>query len=474
MFLAVIVSLLIVAGVGASGYFILDRANHDKKLEQKEFLWITAGLVFICLPAFLYGGKELAIHSQVTFVENWGGFELKVLTETFQCHESSEQGGSTGGCSHYYDTDSYEHWVSEGHYEGDDKNRHWVDTSHNETRWRQLPYTDTETTWTIATTLGDYTVGNHWLPDHPELHRLGNRWGSYDSLDHSLSFGTPSSWTAAALRLQTGNPGPVTAQRDYPNYVLASQDSILKNNNDSIGRYLKASLMPALNSTLNGPYYLNRVYSVGVPLTGAWENAVDWFDAAFGAQMQGDLQIVIVNANEVTDPDNYHGALVAYWESPAFKKNALSKNSVLLTIGTTDGKTIAWVRAATGMPMGNEGLLLQLQNDLKGQPLDPVVLLGHPHATLSAAQDSVTVTMGDGVVAKILTGENKFVRVRMDSHDKNSPGFEYLLREIEPTYWQWVGIIFGVFAFSCLVWGIAIFQGVPRLREMIANLASRR
>ena len=88
-------------------------------------------------------------------------------------------------------------------------------------------------------------------------------------------------------------------------------------------------------------------------------------DAALGSTLQGDLHLVIVDAKKISDPDNYSNALVAYWLSPKFGKDALSKNGIVVVLGTSDGKTVDYTYAAgadllTGQTVGhNQSLSLK-------------------------------------------------------------------------------------------------------------------
>ncbi len=129
----------------------------------------------------------------------------------------------------------------------------------------------------------------------------------------------------------------------------------------------------------------------------------------------------------------------------------------MIVVGTKDGKTIEWARAATGMPLGNEHLVIQIQNDLKGAALEPASLLGNPVAKV-ISDEKVAVTTSDGLLEKVVWGANKFTRVHMKPRD-GSGGFTYLLNEIEPTTGQMTGILFVVLLFGCIGWGICIFHG---------------
>ena len=449
MGLLIIYGVLIVLAVGLGALYYLNATNHDKKLTLQEFWWITGGMMLVFVPLFSWGMSELAIQSAVTFHENLGGFETAANLTVTTCDRD-------GSCQHHYDCDPYKVVDQEAYT--DDKGKHHDEESH--TAYHDCPYTTEEWTFTVDSTVGSFTIAPANLPTNPDSHRW--RWSQYVPSD--LPSGVPDFWTKAKARLDGNQPGPVTARHDYDNYILASQTTVLKNHSDSIDSYKKAGLLPPINSQIEGFYWLNRVYLVGTTGLDAdvWGNASNRFDAAFGSLLQGDLHVVIVNANTVTNPDNYELALLSYWQSSAFKKDALSKNGVILILGTRDNKTIEWARAATGMPIGNEGLVLDLQNGLKGKPLDPVSLFGHPTAGLNGS--SVNITIGDGTLQSILWGPHKFQRVHMGGKDSNgsSQGFSYLLREIEPTTTEYVLILLGELLAACAAWGFAIYHPVAR------------
>src|SRR5262249_8718371 len=161
----------------------------------------------------------------------------------------------------------------------------------------------------------------------------------------------PDFWTQADNRIRAGNPGPVTARRDYENYILASQSSILHKYSGAIDQYKKDGVLPKINSSVYGFYYEDRVYFVGVQPAGNWQWYINKFNAALGLALQGDLHLVIVNSNKVGNPDEYTQALVAYWQSKDFDRDDLSKNGIVVVVGTKDGTTVDWARAATGMPV---------------------------------------------------------------------------------------------------------------------------
>lgn len=207
--------------------------------------YLVAGIVMVFALALgtSWIGYKIAVSNVVTYNEFWGGFELKAYPVVYQCHESAESEGNhdTGGCTNTYHADefSYQVWVSSQECTTDSKGKQTCrDTSHWETHWqyRDVPYTDTETDWMVDTTLGAYNLGPHWLPANPSAHRIAPQHDGMAGLP-DLPSGVPAKWQEALDRIARGAPGPVTAQRHYPNYILATENNLLLRRNPDISQY---------------------------------------------------------------------------------------------------------------------------------------------------------------------------------------------------------------------------------------------
>lgn len=442
----------IVVALGYAAKVYGEKTKAEWEIDNREFLIASLAMCLVVIPLTLWAGRHMAINSQVTFYENWNGWETRAVWLKTTCVRD-------GSCRHTYDCDPYT--VTEYYdcsYTDSNGKRVSKTCDRQVTKYHSCPYASEEWYFGVKTTLGDHTIAGANVPTDPQKHR----YRYYVAVPSYLQSGVPDRWTAVKNRLDAGNPGPVTERRSYENYILASQRSIIKRFNDSVDGYLKANLLPKLNSSVYDFYYLNRVYTVGVTLSADWQPAINRFNAAFGSTLQGDLHVVIVDAGQISNPDNYTGALMAYWQGPTFEKDALSKNAMVIVLGTKDGKTVDWARASTGMPIGNEHLVMQLQNELKGVALEPTTLLGYPTAKVLDDR-KVAVTTSDGVLEKIVWGANRFTRVHMKPRDGQG-GFTYLLNEIEPTTGQMIGILFVVLFLGCIAWGICIFYGPVRSR----------
>lgn len=478
-------SILIAVAVGLYVHYSKHPLLNDIKIPPWEYSVITLLLVFAINPAVTTVGYKMAVTHQTTFNEFLSGVELQPTSVTCHCHESEEEGGSTGGCTHYYDVDSYtvQVWVPEvSHMEpnADGKGSHKVvDTpGHYEprTKWRQRPYTTTETTWIIPSTVGDYDVGQSWLPENPEAHRLMPTWGqdSNDALDTSLPSGTPAAWTAANNRVLAGKPGPVTKEGTYLNYILPSVNTRLRQYSSDIARYQKAGLLPELGHDVYGYYYVDGAYFEGVNVANKadWQYKLAKLNALLGSNLQGRLYVVVVDANKVSEHEttDYIAAVTAYWQSPKFAKDAVSKNAIIVALGSKDGTHVDWADASTGMPRGNEAMLYDLSHNLAGAALDPTALFGDlTLATGPGAKGgySVSATNNDGAIGKILFGPDKFQRVSMSM-------YTYLKGDVVLSGGEVTLILIVDFIFSLLAWaGIALW-GIPALQDWQASRSSGR
>jgi len=474
-------SILIAVAIGLYVHYSKHPLLNDIKIQPWEYSAITLFLVFGLNLAITSVGHNMAVTNLTTFNELLTGAELQPVYQVNQCHESSEQGGSTGGCVHTYDVDSYQVYIPEqSHMEADADGKggsHKVVDSpaHYETRWRQRPYTTTEITWTIPTTLGDYLVGANWLPENPQAHRLMPEWGQdrNDALDTSLPSGTPSAWTAANNRVQAGQPGPVTKEGTYLNYIMASVNTRLKTYSSDIKRFQKAGLLPELGHNVYGYYYVDGVYFEGMNVANQadWQYKLAKLNAMVGTDLQGRLYVVVVNANTVSEHEttDYIAAITAYWQSPKFGKDAVSKNAIIVALGTKDGKTVDWSDASTGMPRGNEALLYDLAHNLNGTKLDPTVLFGDLTLVPTPKGNGYTISANNnnGAVAAILFGPDKYQRVHMSS-------YSYLKGDVQLTGGEITLILLVNFLFSIIAWGVIAFWAVPAYQDWRSGRSSGR
>ncbi|HEY9784813.1 MAG TPA: hypothetical protein V6D17_05375 [Candidatus Obscuribacterales bacterium] len=444
---------LIVLAIGLAAKYFLDRKEHELRITWGEFGVASAILLLIVIPLTAWIGLKIAFQNSVTYHEFWGGYEVEAKWIVVKTSRD-------GAGAHKYDCDPYQVWVvDQPAYTDKDGNYH-PEQGHYETRYHRCPYTTEEWTFVVRTTLGDYYIAENWLPTNPEQYRYRSPEGYSRRAPSHLPRGIPLFWQKAKERIDGNQPGPVTARRNYENYILASENTILKKYSQDIARYQKEGVLPALNASVEEFYFADRVYFVGVnPPPGDWQRMANYFNGAFGMDLQGDLHLVVVDANKINDPDNYIAALAAYWQSPAFGKDAFSKNGLLVVLGTADGQTVRWARAITGMPRGNERLLIDIRDQMPGTKLDPEVIFGPPRGELYQDQGKtyVRVVHSSGKLEQIVWGADKFERVRMRD-------YRYMIHEIEPTAGQKAWIYVAIVFFGCMAWGICIRVGTPYYR----------
>lgn len=460
MLLLGFLAVLVAAGAGLAVKYFLDRSGSMQEITWKEFVISLLVIALVVTPIVLKVGWDAAKENQLTFHENWNGWELEAIQQEIFCYKD-------GPCWHDYSCEPYQQIHYYETCDDDGCTTHYYYT----TEYHSCPYTEVETTYVVKTTLGDYTIAQHQLPSNPEAHRWTDTY-DYDSripsyvLDQA-GVGIPPFWAAAQERIAIGEPGPVTARMDYENYILASGHTILRQYSGAIERYLADGLLPDVQSTVYDWYLAEKVYFVGYTPADqeAWQCALGYLNGALGTELQGDLHLVIADADLIQDPDEYILALKAHWQNPeVFGRDALSKNAVVVVVGTEDGQNVAWMRATTGMPIGNESLIVAVRA-VKDIPLVPETLVGDVTGDFyQKSKDDGTTKLavrglhGEGVLERLLWGmddeSTRYTRVSMTSNDLEDVGlgFTYLYNEIEPTTSQKAWILFFTFLGSAGIW----------------------
>jgi len=361
-----------------------------------------------------------------------------------------------------YDCDPY---IVEVPYEcGDAKQSRTCYRS--ETRYHSCPYVDNEYTYTVTTTLGDYTIDSSRFPVNPQQ----SRWRRFkripDRVIERAGVGEPEFWSRARNRIDRGIPGPVTKVTSYDNYVLASRSTILKQYAKLADEYVEQNLLPKIGQGITPDtfYRSQKVHRVGcsTPVE-PWNTRLEYLNGAFGNELHGEIQLVLVcDERVISDPDSYRLALEAYWQSTeVFGRSALPKNSVVVIIGTKDGKTVSWGRAFTGMPIGNESLITALESRFRASrevPWTPKAVIGEVNGQVVRAGDifKARSVRSSAVLTDTLWGvgnqSTRFARVSMSAKDTNDigTGFKYLAKDVE---------LKGVHKFLILLF-VSIFAGI--------------
>lgn len=469
MFLLIVYIVVGLALAGIAIKLLLDRQNSVMEITWQEYGIGMAAVVVISLGV-VYFGTGVAQKSLVTFHENWNGWEKSAVKQEIACKRD-------GSCWHDYDCDPYPVPVTYSCNCDDDGCSVCLRI---ETHYHSCPYVTVETTYEVDTTLGNYTIASHCMPASPEQTRweFGKRRlrAIPQSVLGNACIGEPPFWTKVEGRIIAKAPGPVTARKSYDNYVLASEQTILKGYSSNVERF--KSKLPPLQAVVREHYSLDRVYSIGCGTddTREWQDRLARVNGAFGSELRGDLHVVrICDQSIASEPDAYAIALKAHWQnSKVFGRDALSKNSVVLIVGASpDGASVSWARAFTGMPIGNEHLIASLQSRLIATAFTPEAILG---TIVTAEKDGkILATRVNGVVPHTLWGDEnaltRFTRVSMKSEDKddNGSGFAYLSFDIKPTLKQQLLIALLAFIAGCAVWTVFAFVGNPRRRNSFIN-----
>lgn len=441
------VGLAVIAGLTIKFLLEFNPQSFEGRISWREFAIGTALIAVVLVPLTIHIGWKAARANNLSFNEYYNGWEVRAIAQPIACERD-------GSCRYEYDCDPYPVIVS---YSCNCDEDGCSVCFRTEIHYHSCPYVKTETTYAVQTTLGEFTIAEHRFPNDPQTQRWRERESVPQHLIDSAGVGEPPFWAAAKQRLDSGKPGPVTKRMSYDNYILASDRSILRQYSAEIERYKSHGLLPALQSGIRDFYLADKLYFVGFnpPNQEEWQKKLQYLNAGLGFELQADLHLVITQNKEISgNPDMYLLALKAHWQDPAvFGKDAISKNTVMIVMGTEDGKNVSWARAITGMPLGNERLVTAIR-ELNGVPLVPDILIGN----VGLSSKSVTV---DGVLSGIFWGRKdpgtKFKRVVMGGKDDgNSSGFTYLVNEIEITPRQrfWIGVC--AFIGSLLIWMIAV------------------
>ena len=453
---AAVVILNALLGLGLKLFFYASKS--ERPIPWREFVLVILASAFFVTPGVSVAGNALAVSNLLTYSEYLNGWETNTQWQRTTCTED-------GMCHWTYACDYY--WVTIHYQECDTDGKNCQDETRQELRNRDCPYTKQEWTFIVRTTLGDYTIAESRLPDNPDA----NRWDSGVPVSADVisqaGIGIPDFWAGARDRLAAGNPGPVTQQHQYDNYILASDAPTYRAYSSSLRSLKAAGLLPPLAIGGYSFYLADKVHFIGYSPEnpGAWQNSLMKLNAALGSELQGDVQLVIVQDSRVEESDVYIEALKAYWQSAEFQKNALAKNSIIVAIGT-DGSTITWARATTGMPSGNEPMIEAIKNQLPGTAVGPESVIGVTQGVLGTdGNQRIPAVHGSGALEKILWGIGdsaiRFKRVSMGGGqpEDNGTGFKFLINSVHLRTDQfiWIGVI--AFLLSALLWWIALAVG---------------
>lgn len=434
------------------------RGNVDGEITWQELLAGGVICAVIVTPLVIWIGWIIALNSMVSYKEFWNGWEVSTRIDEQECYRD-------GSCTYTYDCDPYTVTRTSTDMDGNV-------TTYTETEYHSCPYADAEYRYFVDTTLGEYQIGGVRFAEDAKRYRVTK------GLPSNVGRGAPERWIEADERIEADDPGPVTQINDYDNFLLASQTTILAQYSDSIERYLDDGLLPKVVDEVRNEYEASKLYvRGGVSLPGGadvWQENLARLNAALGSDLQGDLHVVVVPAE--VEADNYSLSLQAYWGSPDLGDHALSKNGIVLVIGS-DGTAVEWARTFTGMPVGNEQVLNALESEVKGKPMIAASLLGRMTATISRgdAESNVDVECEEGscetlgVVPDVLwgrTGGVAFERICMSCGDEGEGvGYLYLRDELQPGTGMRVLLGGVAFFLSGILWVLALVLDIHPGRE---------
>lgn len=415
---------------------------------------ITSALaVFAILSAILIPTShaiDVAAAQSVVkgYKEYWNGWETAALKDSVTCKRD-------GRCVHTFQCDPYSETEYYTDSDGDRRSR-------TVTKYHTCPYSNQETSYYVDTTLGQFTLAKSLMTGDQFRRGHAIRGGQQ---------GDPQSWTDVKVRTEANNPNPVTKVGKYDNFLLGNSKNVFQHNESNIASLKEANLLPVVSRGVVGLYDAQKVYYTNPSLMNGMSNYphdVSRINGAFGEELHGDLHVVFVPSELPLSKTDYITALMAYWQSTEFKKDALSKNALVVVFGVKDG-VVEWSEARTGMPVGNEGLMHQISQSFEGLPVDEK-LLGAPKYDIRTGQ----TLHSEGVLESILWGENRYERVSMSASDEGDvgSGFKYLKDSIQPSATAMVvtGIITGI-VFSGMFLLILVCLGKRELNHI--NTRSR-
>ncbi len=293
-----------------------------------------------------------------------------------------------------------------------------------------------------GTRLPEYTEEYRWRATTPNFDPSG-RNGEYrqpiaQAVKERVGTGAPAEWQEAKELLSKGSYPPFTAEKAFENPLMAADSSLWATQSQSVEIFRNRGALPDIKR-LPALGRVNLVYTAGSGLNlrelDDFAARLEEFNAAFGAERQGDLRIVFVNDPQASaQPASYIEALKAYWSNPAFHGDyILPKNNLTLVFFTGTLSSTGVARAFTAMPFGNESLLAAIneRHVLDNLPTIPDTLLGQvkPEAIVDGEQiRGARYAWQGGALGRLLWGKE----------DADLAFVRYSMSENFPDFWNWV------------------------------------
>lgn len=427
---------------------------------------IVNGFNIVLIPLFVYVSFETAINDLTKFNEKLNANLTGYSVVQTNC-------SLNGPCIHEYRCNPHQCNCRNECMSRDAKGNCTSTMWKCDTCYDNCPYCNKEYTYVLHSDLPsflanpDFVIADHWLPENPQSDRWRGSHSDSRGIPGGIGSGIPSFWQMQKQRLDNGISDSVTANHEYENFLQVADNSILREYSNKIDYYRGLELLPQFRSPVYEHFHANKAYFVGFTPENsqAWQESVANINALVGPELHGDLYVVIVRSDVVAgNPREYLIALKAYWQDrEIFKRDTLAKNAILVLVGTEDGSTVSYVDATTGMPGGNEAMIIALQSGLflLGEPLQltPELVIGSPRRFLTGNpngnQTEVHWEHSTGYIENIIFGLTRsdvaFGRVSMSADDVEDEGlgYEYLRSEIKLETSQLVliwflGLLFGV------------------------------
>ncbi len=489
MLLALLITATVVVVSGLAVKFGIQwfREGSYWHINWSEFI---AGIIvafLVVMPTVFFVGKAWSTAEALVYQEFYNGVETSATVQVEDCHPGSSGGSAASGHSNcYYEyrtgetytyTETYTVTVSDGCDSKGNCKSHTETRTRTETGYIYNPYASKEYYYAITDSLGgDYRFPQVFVKE-------GEGYGG-QAIPGDIPRGDPAEWLDAKKHLEEGDPRPVTRIFEYDNYILASQDELLKPFSEDVEQFKEDGILPEHTKNIMGDplygfskSYADKVSFVGVSVAdeSVWQKSLMSFNAALGSELQGDLHLVLIDASLVNSPTDYLNAVKAYWLGDDFGRRAVAKNAIIVIAGVQSSE-IQWAQASTGMPFGNEVMLQGIVNFLPGTSLDPAQVIGSPHTVVTPGSgdedDTVTVKISEsaGVLEKVVLDDFPFQRACMDcADDGDQIGYKDLVSQIEPQWWQWMIMISIVGILAVAYWLLAayfeLFNWLPWVKK---------
>ena len=452
----------------AVGLYVGYRTGMLKMRYWVRLIWVSSLVVGTFATGFTgyYAANAVAYQAVV------GGFH-QFLNGTVTAADVEEtKCEKDGSCVYEYDCDPYQ----VPHYSTDEDGEITVTYT---TEYHDCPYATFEYRYWTTDSIGNTHDFGSYIAAEPVVWEEGDLLDLFDidvpelfptTIPDHIPRGVPGDWQAARTALDNGRGLPMTVEGEYENFILASDEELLKASSDDVDTLLEAGLLPEHTQNLHSPIYgtfnANKVNFVGfTPDNEAeWQESVMQFNAALGSELRGDLHVVVIKDSALpsdVSADDYANALKAYWLNH-LDKYAFGKNGIMVVIGIDDRQdTVKWARASTGMPTGNGVMLSWIETSLLNESYDLPTLMGETYATVVNGEASYTI--GEGLIPQAIMVDVPFERVCMrcdEDGEGEGIGFSDLTINSEVEWWGYLVTILLQVVILALPWGLFFYNNL--------------